>query len=328
MLLSLAAIVVGLAFLIWSADVFVDGATAIARHLGVSSLIIGITIVGFGTSAPEILVSVIAVLEDTPGLAIGNALGSNIANIGLILGVTAIMVAVPINRDILKREFPLLLIATVVMVWCLYDLQLNLLDGLMLMTLLVIMLWYMIDIHRNSALERNDEREQPGDEENAEAMSQAAATGWMITGLIILAASSKLLVWGASNVALALGVSELIIGLTIVALGTSLPELAASISSLKKGVPDLAVGNVIGSNLFNSLAVIGIPAILTSFEIDEQVLYRDLPVVAGLTLLLYLLSRFPLALPHYLTRIKGMLLLACFVIYQLYLYYEVIATTS
>jgi len=328
MLLSLAAIVVGLALLIWSADEFVDGATAIAKHLGVSSLIIGITIVGFGTSAPEILVSVIAVLEDTPDLAIGNALGSNIANIGLILGVTAVLVAVPINRDILKREFPLLLIATVVMVWCLYDLQLDLLDGLMLMTLLVIMLWYMVDIHRNNASENNDDREQPGDDEGAEAMSQAAATGWMVLGLVILVSSSKLLVWGASNVALALGVSELIIGLTIVALGTSLPELAASISSLKKGVPDLAVGNVIGSNLFNSLAVIGIPAILTSFKINEQVLYRDLPVVAGLTLLLYLLSRFPLSLPHYLTRIKGVLLLTCFVIYQLYLYYEVIVTSS
>ena len=327
-MLSLAAIVVGLALLIWSADEFVEGATAIAEHLGVSPLIIGITIVGFGTSAPEILVSVIAVLEDTPDLAIGNALGSNIANIGLILGVTAFMVAVPIDSNILKREFPLLLIATLVMVWCLYDLHLDLLDGIMMITLLFIMLWYMIDIHRKSAVERVEDKEAPDDPEAIEKMSLTAATGWVILGLIILVGSSKLLVWGASNIALALGVSELIIGLTIVALGTSLPELAASISSLKKGVPDLAVGNVIGSNLFNSLAVIGIPAILTSFNIDEQVLYRDLPVVAGLTLLLYVLSRFPLALPHYLTRAKGVLLLACFVIYQLYLYYAVIATTS
>ena len=328
MLLSLAAIVVGLALLIWSADEFVEGATTIARHLGVSSLIIGITIVGFGTSAPEILVSVISVLEETPDLAIGNALGSNIANIGLILGVTAILVAVPIDRNILKREFPLLLIATVVMVWCLYDLQLDLVDGVMLMTLLAIMLWYMIDIHRKTAYEKCDQDKDPEGGEISEQMTLAAATGWVILGLIILVGSSKLLVWGASNVALALGISELIIGLTIVALGTSLPELAASISSLKKGVSDLAVGNVIGSNLFNSLAVIGIPAILTEFTISEQVLHRDLPVVAGLTLLLYLLSRFPLGLPHYLTRIKGGLLLACFVIYQLYLYYEVVATTS
>ena len=325
MLLSLAAIVVGLALLIWSADKFVEGATAIAKHLGVSALIIGITIVGFGTSAPEILVSVIAVLEDTPNLAIGNALGSNIANIGLILGVTAILAVVPIDRNILKREYPLLLIATLVMVWCLFDLKLDLVDGIMLLTLLLIMLWYMIDIHRKNGIPIADSED---DEEQGEAMSLNAAMGWVVVGLIVLVGSSKLLVWGATEVAVALGVSDLIIGLTIVALGTSLPELAASISSLKKGNTDLAVGNVIGSNLFNSLAVIGIPAILTSFTIDESVLYRDLPVVAGLTLLLYGLSRFPLGMRHQLTRFKGFLLLACFVIYQLYLYYEVINTNA
>jgi len=325
MLLSFAAIILGLALLVWSADQFVDGATAIARHLGVSSLIIGITIVGFGTSAPEILVSVIAVLEGTPDLAIGNALGSNIANIGLILGVTAILAVVPIDRTILKREYPLLLIATVVMIWCLFDLKLDFIDGIMLLALLVIMLWYMIDIHRKNGipLEGVDD-----DDEQETLMSLKVATGWVVVGLLILVGSSKLLVWGASNVAIALGVSDLIIGLTIVALGTSLPELAASISSLKKGQTDLAVGNVIGSNLFNSLAVIGIPAMLTSFTIDESALYRDLPVVAGLTFLLYALSRFPLGVNHQLTRLKGILLLACFVIYQLYLYYEVISSTT
>ena len=325
MLLSLAAIVVGLALLVWSADQFVEGATAIAKHLGVSSLIIGITIVGFGTSAPEILVSVIAVLEDTPNLAIGNALGSNIANIGLILGVTAILAVVPIDRNILKREYPLLLIATLVMIWCLFDLKLDFVDGIMLLTLLLIMLWYMIDIHRKNGIPVADTDD---DEDQGEAMSLNAAIGWVVLGLIVLVGSSKLLVWGATNVAVALGVSDLIIGLTIVALGTSLPELAASISSLKKGNTELAVGNVIGSNLINSLAVIGIPAMLTSFTIDESALYRDLPVVAGLPLLLYCLSRFPLGVSHRLTRLKGFLLLACFVFYQLYLYYEVITTTA
>lgn len=319
MLLSLAAIVAGLALLIWSADQFVEGATAIAEHLGVSSLIIGITIVGFGTSAPEILVSIIAVLEGTPNLAIGNALGSNIANIGLILGVTAILAAIPIDKDILKREYPLLLIATLVMVWCLYDLQLDFIDGIMLLTLLLIMLWYMIDIHRKNGVTTVVESE-----ENNPLLSFRAAFGWLILGLVVLVGSSKMLVWGATNVALALGVSDLIIGLTIVALGTSLPELAASISSLKKGVPDMAIGNIIGSNLFNSLAVIGIPAMLTSFSIDEKVLYRDLPVVAAMTLLLYILSRFPMSASLYITRFKGILLLGCFVIYQLYLYFEVV----
>lgn len=330
MLLSLAAIAAGLALLIWSADQFVEGATAIAEHLGVSSLIIGITIVGFGTSAPEILVSIIAVLEGTPNLAIGNALGSNIANIGLILGVTAILASIPIDKNILKREYPLLLIATLVMVWCLYDLQLDFVDGIMLLTLLLIMLWYMIDIHRKNGVTTvsEDDSGNTENEGNSQLMSLRAATGWLILGLVVLVGSSKMLVWGATNVALALGVSDLIIGLTIVALGTSLPELAASISSLKKGVPDMAIGNVIGSNLFNSLAVIGIPAMLTSFSIDEKVLYRDLPVVVAMTLLLYILSRFPMSASLYITRFKGILLLSCFVIYQLYLYYEVISTTS
>ncbi|MDH5353644.1 MAG: calcium/sodium antiporter [Gammaproteobacteria bacterium] len=324
MLLSLAAIAVGLALLIWSADQFVDGATAIAEHLGVSSLIIGITIVGFGTSAPEILVSIIAVLEDTPNLAIGNALGSNIANIGLILGVTAILTVIPVDKDVLKREYPLLLIATLVMIWCLFDLQLDFVDGIMLLTLLLIMLWYMIDIHRNNGVTKASENDSENQAGSNELMPLGAATGWVLLGLVVLVGSSKILVWGATNVATALGVSELIIGLTIVALGTSLPELAASISSLKKGVADLAIGNVIGSNLFNSLAVIGIPAMLTSFSIDEKVLYRDLPVVAAITLLIYILSRFPMSAPHYLTRFKGILLLGCFVIYQLYLYFEVV----
>jgi len=325
MLLSLAAIVVGLALLVWSADQFVDGATGIARHLGVSPLIIGITIIGFGTSAPEILVSVTAVLEGTPNLAIGNALGSNIANIGLILGVTAILAVVPIDRNILKREYPLLLIATLVMIWCLFDLKLDFVDGVILLTLLIIMLWYMIDIHRKNSIPIADIE---NNQEQDEMMSINAAIGWVVLGLIILVGSSKLLVWGAINIAVALGVSDLIIGLTIVAIGTSLPELAASISSIKKGNTDFAIGNVIGSNLFNSLAVIGIPAMLTSFTIDESVLTRDLPVVAGITLLLYGLSRFPPGISHQLTRFKGYVLLTCFVIYQLYLYYDAINTTA
>lgn len=323
MLLSSAAIVIGLALLIWSADQFVEGATAIARHLGVSPLIIGITIVGFGTSAPEILVSVIAVLEGTPNLAIGNALGSNIANIGLILGITAMLVTVPVEKNLLKYEYPLLLVATLMMTGCLYDLHLNFIDGFILLALLLIILWYIIDKHRkrchNNAIMTDD---------IAKNMNLPTASSWVIFGLIILTGSSKLLVWGATNIATAMGVSELIIGLTIVALGTSLPELAASISGLKKGVSDIAVGNVIGSNLFNSLAVIGIPAMLTGFSLDIQVIKRDIPVVIALTLLLYGLSRFPLSLPNSLNRVKGLLLLTSFVTYQIYLYYEVTSVAS
>jgi cation:H+ antiporter len=320
MLTSIAAVIAGLAMLIWSADRFVEGAAALARLMGVSVMIIGITIVGFGTSAPEIVVSIIAVLDKTPDLAIGNALGSNIANIGLILGVTAILVPVPIATRLFKTEFPLLVLATILMAWCLYDLSLDRLDGLLLSGFLIAGLFYLIQVHRKHPADYAHEEHEA--EEHVSEMKTPAACGLLLLGLVVLVGSSKLLVWGASNIATSLGVSDLIIGLTIVALGTSLPELAASIASLKKGQPDLAIGNVIGSNLFNSLAVIGIPAMMTSFEIDPFARSRDLPVVIGLTLLLILIARFPTAVPRYLTRTKGIFLLSAFVIYQLYLYYK------
>ena len=321
MLSYLAAVIAGLAILIWSADKFVEGAAAMARLLGVSIMIIGITIVGFGTSAPEIVVSIIAVLDNTPDLAIGNALGSNIANIGLILGVTAILVPIPVASRLLKTEYPLLLLATAVMAWALYDLSLDIVDGFALLGLLILCLGHLIREHRRHPGEYAQEENESA--EMVHEMKMPAAIGWLALGLVLLVGSSKLLVWGATGIATALGVSDLIIGLTVVALGTSLPELAASIASLKKGKPDLAIGNVIGSNLFNSLAVIGLPALLTSFTIDPSARSRDLVVVIGLTLLLLLMSRFPSALPRHLTRLKGIVLLLCFVIYQLYLYYQV-----
>ena len=320
MLSYLAAVVAGLALLIWSADKFVEGAAAMARLLGVSIMIIGITIVGFGTSAPEIVVSIVAVLDNTPGIAIGNALGSNIANIGLILGITAILVPIPVASRLFKTEYPLLLLATAVMAWALYDLTLDVVDGFALFGLLILSLMHLIREHRSHPAEYA--REEHENEELVHEMQMPAALGWLALGLVVLVGSSKLLVWGASGIAATFGVSDLIIGLTIVALGTSLPELAASITSLKKGNPDLAVGNVIGSNLFNSLAVIGLPALLTNFSVDASARSRDLTVVIALTLLLLLMSRFPGAVPRHLTRAKGIVLFLAFVIYQLYLYYE------
>jgi len=322
MLSYIAAIFAGLALLIWSADKFVEGAAALARLMGVSLMIIGITIVGFGTSAPEIVVSIVAVMENTPDIAIGNALGSNIANIGLILGVTAILVPIPVATRLFKTEYPLLVLATLVMTWSLYDLRLDIVDGFALLGLLILCFLHLIREHRKHPAEYAKEEHES--EELVHAMKMPAAIGWLLLGLLVLVGSSKLLVWGATGVAVALGVSELIIGLTVVALGTSLPELAASIASLRKGNPDLAIGNVIGSNLFNSLAVIGLPALLTTFSIDAAARSRDLSVVIGMTLMLILMSRFPAAVPRYLTRSKGVVLLAAFVIYQLYLYYEAV----
>jgi len=326
MLYSIVAVILGLALLVWSADRFVEGAAASAKHLGVSTLIIGITIIGFGTSAPEIGVSIIAVLENTPDIAIGNALGSNIANIGLILGITAILVPIPVASRMLKVEYPILLIATAVMVWCLFDLKLGFSDGILLLGLLGFSLYVLIREHRRHPVDYAKADHES--EEMVHEMSIATAIGWLLLGLILLVGSSKLLVWGASNIAISFGISELIIGLTIVALGTSLPELAASIAALKKDQPDLAIGNVIGSNLFNSLAVIGLPAMLIEFNVNQSAFTRDVPVVVGMTLVLLLMSRFPSELPRHLTRVKGILLLTGFVIYQLYLYYEVSSGSS
>jgi cation:H+ antiporter len=316
MLMSIAAVVVGLAVLVWSADRFVEGAAVIAYRLGVSHLIVGITVIGFGTSAPEILVSIIAVMKDIPGLAIGNALGSNIANIGLILGLTAVLVPVPVSKGLMRAEYPLLGIATIVLVACLWDLHLGRIEGIILVATLVAMMVLMIRMHRGGV---------EHEEIDEEAMTGKAATIWVVIGLLLLVGSSRLLVWGAANIASELGVSDLVIGLTIVAIGTSLPELAASIASLKKSAPDLAVGNVIGSNLFNSLAVVGIPPMLGGFAFDPQALWRDVPVMVGLTLALFLMSSLSRGEQAMLTRSKGMLLLLTFVGYQLYLYVEAAA---
>ena len=325
MLLSIAAIVAGLAILVWSADRFVDGAAAIAQHLGVSNLIIGITVIGFGTSAPEIAVSVIAVLEDVPGIAVGNAIGSNIANIGLILGITALLAPFSVSNSLIRSEYPLLFGATAVLVWCLYDLQLDRMDGFLLLGLLVVIMAYMIYSHRNGKAEVGEGEDQ---DEDDESMSSKVALFWILLGLVLLIGSSRMLVWGASNIAHSLGVSELVIGLTIVALGTSLPELAASIASLKKSIPDMAIGNVIGSNLFNSLAVVGIPPLIHGFEVDAAALYRDVPVMVVLTLLLFAMSFGGSQRLHQIGRFKGAVLFASFAAYQGYLYFEVVSGES
>ena len=322
MLLSIAAVIAGLALLLWSADRFVEGAAATAQNLGVSTLIIGITIIGFGTSAPEILISLISVHDHTPDIAIGNALGSNIANIGLILGATALIIPLSFTSRLIKREFPILVIASLLMAWTLLDAKLDLTDGLLLLSLLAVALIYLVRFSKQDAddvISAEIEHEIPQD------MTTPKALMWTLIGLLLLIASSKILVWGAVNIAIAFGVSELIIGLTIIALGTSLPELAAAIAGARKGEPDMVMGNVIGSNLFNSLAVIGLPAVMTEFDISSSAISRDLPIMLGLTALLFLISWLPKSSCCAITRVKGFILLASFVLYQCFLYYQVVA---
>lgn len=323
MILAIIAVLIGLGLLIWSADRFVAGAAATARQLGISTLVIGITIIGFGTSAPEILISIFASIDNTPDLAIGNALGSNIANIALILGVTALLVPLPIASKLLKKEFPILLAATAFVAYCLMDAKLSFTEGVLLLVILAGTLIYFI-----KSSKQDDVLKQEFGDEIPQDMALNRAIIWLIIGLVALVLSSKLLVWGAVNIAAMLGVPDLIIGLTIVALGTSLPELAAAIASAKKGEPDLAIGNVIGSNLFNSLAVIAIPGLLSDFTIAPIALSRDLPVMVGMTILLYLMVKLPTARNSIISRSKGLFLLSAFVGYQIVLYVQTIASLA
>lgn len=289
MLLPIVAVVLGLAVLVWSADKFVDGAVGVARFFGMSTLLIGMVIVGFGTSAPEMVVSALSAMENAPELALGNAYGSNIANIALILGVTALISPVIVKRDALKRDVPILIGVTVVAIIEAADGSISRMDGVVLLLLFAgIMgfnIWSELRAKKKASAQEMDADD--GDESRKASLPKSVA--WLLLGLTLLVLSSRCLVWGAVSIAQALGVSDLLIGLTIVAVGTSLPELASSIAAARKGENDLAFGNIVGSNLFNTLTVVGIASTISPMHtVDPLVFSRDLPVVAVLTVLLLL----------------------------------------
>jgi cation:H+ antiporter len=281
MLVPLIVVLLGLAALLWSAERFVGAAAATARRAGMSTLLVGMTVVALGTSAPEMVVSVVAALDGIPDLATGNALGSNIANIGLVLGVTALVVPIPVRFSIVRRELPLLLGATGLAGYALANGILGRFDALFLLLLLVFSLWWLL---------RADTPDAP-DATRGEIpdMTLPRALAWLAATLLVLAVGSRAVVWGASELARGLGVSELVIGLTVVAIGTSLPELAACVASALKRHHDLAIGNVIGSNLFNLLAVLPIPGLLAPGPSDPAAAGRDYPVMLLLTLALAML---------------------------------------
>lgn len=322
MLTFAAAIVVGLFLLIWSADRFIEGASSIARIMGISPLIVGMLIIGFGTSAPEMLVSGAAALQGNPGLGIGNALGSNITNITLVLGVTAMFYVLPVHSRLLKKEMPLVL-STGVLAWFLMaDGTFSRVDSIILVVVLVLILTWMI-ITANKDRNFHDPLIDETIEELPEKMPLNQSIFWTMTGLLLLLVSSKMLVWGASSIASIMGISDLVIGLTIVAIGTSLPELAATISSARKGETDLAVGNIVGSNLFNTLAVLPIPALIQPLEIPAGVLDRDIFVMLALTIVLLVFSIGYFKHSRYkITRIKGLILFSAFIAYEGLLYFQ------
>ena len=318
MLWAILAVVAGLAALVWSAERFIEGAAATARHFGMSPLLIGMVIVGFGTSAPEMVVSVLAAIDGSPGIALGNAYGSNITNIALILGITALISPIAVQPQIVRRELPILLLVTVLAAWQLVDGELSLADGAVLLLVLVAVLtWTVLSSLRgkdNIMVDVADELANP-----ASQQSLGRSLFWLVLGLLVLVASSRLLVWGAVTIAQSLGVSDLLIGLTVVAIGTSLPELASSVMAARKGEHDIALGNVIGSNLFNTLAVVGLAAVIHPMPVAAEVLSRDVLVMGLLTVLLFAFAWSRKGHGGRINRFEGGVLLAGYIGYTVYL---------
>lgn len=316
------AIIAGFVLLIWSADRFIFGAAAAARNMCISPLVIGLTIVGFGTSAPEMLVASFASLDGSPAMAIGNAIGSNITNIALVLGAAALIIPLNVHSRILKKELPLLIVAMLLALVLLIDGVLSFTDGALLFGALILIMWW---ITRQALNERNhDTMEDEFEDEIPIGVPMPKAIFWLVAGLILLIGSSKLLVWGAVNIATDMGISELVIGLTIIAIGTSLPELAATIAGALKKEHDIAIGNIVGSNLFNTLGVLAIPGLLSPAPLAEGILERDIPILFTLTITLFIMA-YGFRGPGRINRIEGGILLSAFCGYQALLYFTVIS---
>jgi len=322
MIMAVVALIAGLALLVWSADRFVDGAAATARYAGMPPLLIGMLIVGFGTSAPEMVVSAMAASDGNPALALGNAYGSNITNIALILGLVALLSPIAVHSQVLKKELPILMLVTVFAGWQMFDHQLSSLDAWCLLgVFFVLMAWSVYQGMKSPqdalATEMNEELTQS-------SMTLKQAIIWLLVGLVLLIVASRMLVYGAVFIAQSLGVSDLVIGLTVVAIGTSLPELASSLIAIKKGEHDIALGNVIGSNLFNTLAVVGIAAAIEPMAVDAVVLSRDWTLMAVLTAALFVMG-YGYKKQGRINRIEGGALLAVFIGYTGYLVSTVMA---
>ena len=313
---AFVAIAFGLALLVWSADRFVEGSASAARHLGMPPLLIGMVVVGFGTSAPEMFVSALAAIQGNPGLALGNAYGSNITNIALILGLTALLSPIAVHSQVLRKELPILLAVTALAAWQIWDGEISRIDAVVLLLVFgTLMGWTIWQGMQKKPDELGSEMEQ---ELGVRTMPLRRALFWLVVGLILLIVSSRILVWGAVEIAQDFGVSDLIIGLTIVAVGTSLPELASSLIATRKGEHDIALGNILGSNLFNTLAVVGIAGVINPMSAAPEVFYRDMAFMAALTVSLFVIG-YGFRGPGRINRFEGAILLACYVGYTAYL---------
>lgn len=320
MWLAVIAVLIGLAILVWSADVFIDGATALAKKLKVPSFLIGVIILGLGTSAPEMVVSALAALEGSPELALGNAYGSNIINIAIVLGMTALISPIVINKTIIKRDLPILILITALAAWQLRDGTLSYPDGILLIVMLIVVLGIQIFLSlRDVRLNKEHNYSEHVIASEHSEPSLVRGLGSLLLGMLMLVVSSKTIVWGAVKLATLWGLSELIIGLTIVAVGTSLPELVASLSAARKGEHDMALGNIIGSNTFNTLGVVGIAALIAPITANPIILSRDIVAMSLLTLLLFAMCLFAFKTKRQFGRTSGATLVLFFVGYTVWL---------
>ena len=313
MLLPILSLLAGFILLMWSADTFTDNGAKIARIFNISPLVIGLLIFGFGTSAPEMLVSGLAAYDGHPEMSIGNAFGSNIFNIGLVLGVTAIILPITVEKSVLKKEWLILFLSTLIVGFLLLDGYLSFTDGLILISLLTL---FLINVFRESKKNNLTDSDNDSLENNSQKNDKGRTWLLLIVSLIILVSSARLVVWGGTSLALSFGVSDLIIGLTVVALGTSLPELAVSISSALKKQHQMVIGNIIGSNLFNTLGVLAIPGLILPFQIPTEVMSRDFFFMLMFTLLVLILS-----MRLKISRFGGFILLTALTIYLYQLFW-------
>lgn len=316
MIIALFTVALGLALLIWSADRFLTGSASVAGHFHMPPLLIGMVIVGFGTSAPEMVVSALSAYQGNPGIALGNAYGSNITNIGLILGLTAMISPIAVHSRVLRKELPILAVVTALAAWQLWDGEITRFDAVLLLGVFAgLIAWTIWQGMRKKADPMGMEISL---ELEVRAMPLRRAIFWLVAGLAMLIVSSRILVWGAVEIAHGFGVSDMIIGLTIVAVGTSLPELASSIIATRRGEADIALGNVLGSNLFNTLAVVGIAGTIHPMSVGPEVFSRDILVMAALTVSLFIIG-YGFRGPGRINRFEGGALLGCYIGYSAYL---------
>jgi cation:H+ antiporter len=323
---QIVILVLSLITLVWSADKFVYGASSLASNLGVSPMIIGLTIVAMGSSAPEMMVAAAAAMKGNPDTAVGNAIGSNITNIALVLGMTVLIKPLSITSGTIKQELPLLLVLSFFTYFLFSDSFFSFDEGLELMIGFFIFISVLLikAIRERKANTLDDQMLVEAELELQEKTSMLWSVVWLVIGIVVLVASAKFLVGSSIHIAKFFGVSDLVIGLTVIAIGTSLPELAASIASVLKGEDDLAMGNIIGSNIFNILAVLPFAALIAPGPINPEAIQRDIPVMLGITVLLFIISFSRKRGNFRLTRAKGGLLVLCFISYQTYLFNQVL----